>query len=271
MSKKKGSSQRVVALCLAALVCFFLVHRSYDLAPGMWDRAASYLAFPLLQFQNKVLAPVALWVSEWQRKSIIEKAYWDVVAERDLLRAHLIDLEATKTFSDETEEIRSFRSQYNTSRAVLARVLLYHHDAHGCFLMIDTGANKGLHKDTPVVYQNCLVGKVAEVYPYHSKVVLLSDRTCKVAAYCDITGTPGIFEGIGDAHEGILAHVGHLSQVQEGDLVFSSGEGMVFPKGFAIGTVRSFCKNEGDMQYSIAVSLLVDFSTIRYCYVLEKS
>ncbi len=270
MKRKKGTSRTVVALIVAAVVCFFLVHRSYELAPSWCDRVASCVVYPFLLFDAYVSVPIAVQLHEWYRKSSVDTAYQAVIQERDDLRAQLFELQATQKFLEETEELRSFKRQYELSRAVLVRILLHQEGKLGNFFLVEGGTNKGLQKDTAVVYKNCLVGKVAEVYPYYSKVILISDPTCKVAASCEQTGTQGIYQGTGNPEEGALAHVGHLSEVCEGDTVFSSGEGLIFPKGFGIGTIGSFSKNEGDMQYTIAIKLLPDFSTMRYCYILEK-
>ena len=274
MKKKKGTS-KIVGLCVGAVLCFFIAHRSLTSAPGSFDSIVSCLAFPFVQAQRVVIDPLVRVYGEWHRKSLVDVAYKVAVQERDDLQAQLLELEATRTFAQETEEVRSFKDQYKNPAAVLVRVLMKQSgtgaDVMGStFFLVDAGTNKGIHKDTAVVYKNCLVGKVTEVYPYYSKVLLIADPSCKVAAYCDVTGTQGIYQGAGLGVMGALTHVGHLSEVQEGDTVFSSGEGMIFPRGFGIGTVSSFVKNEGDMQYTIAITPFLDFSTVDYCYVLEK-
>ncbi len=38
----------------------------------------------------------------------------------------------------------------------------------------------------------------------------------------------------------------------------------------AIGTVDSCVKNEGDMQYTVVIKPLIDFSLLTYCFVIEK-
>jgi len=269
MKKKKGTS-KTVALCIGAILCFFIVQRSLKSEVGSFDKIVSSLAFPFVQAQHMMIDPFLRFYVELKRRSFVDAAYKTVVQERDDLQAQLLELKATKNFAEETEEVRLFKDQYKNSVAVLVRVLMRQSGSGGNFFLVEGGENKNIHKDTAVVYKNCLVGKVTEVYPYYSKIVLISDPSCKVAAYCDVTGTQGIYQGVQEGVFGALTHVGHLSQVQEGDTVFSSGEGMIFPRGFGIGTVTSFVKNEGDMQYTIVITPFLDFSMVDYCYVLEK-
>ncbi len=269
MKYKKGTS-RTIALVLVSCLCFFIVHRSPVIAPGILERAASCIAYPFLQVQLYVVDPLNQVITKWSHLNSLEKEFEAIVMERDGLQAELVAARATQTFASETEEIRAFAKQYDMHNARLVRVLLKYFGKEGHFFIVEGGERKGIHKDTAVVFKNCLIGKVAEVSPFTSKVVLITDPSCKVASYCDQTKTQGIYEGTFSLTEGSLKHVGHLSTVCEGDMLFSSGEGLVFPKGFGIGTITSFQKNEGDMQYTIAIKLLADVMTIEYCYILEK-
>ncbi len=243
MKYKKGTS-RTIALVVASCLCFFIVHRSPVIAPGIVERAALCLVYPFLQAQLCLVDPLTHLIAKWSQLSSLEQEYHALTTERDELQAELVALRATQTFASETEEIRAFAQQYDMHSARLVRVLLKYFGKEGHFFIVEGGEQKGIHKDTAVVYKNCLLGKVAEVSPFTSKIVLITDPSCKVASYCDQTKTQGIYEGTFSLTEGSLTHVGHLSTVCEEDRVFSSGEGLVFPKGFGIGTVSSSQKNE---------------------------
>jgi cell shape-determining protein MreC len=65
-----------------------------------------------------------------------------------------------------------------------------------------------------------------------------------------------------------VRYVSHLESVSVGDDVFSSGEGMVFPKGFALGKVIS--ADKGDLFYTITVQPALDFQSLRYCTLIAK-
>lgn len=257
----------LVTLSLCALVLFY---RSRTAVTGCIEHCASYLVFPFLKLQMELVHIAGVSSSEWIHVWKREKEYKQIVVERDDLRAQLIALQAEAAVKEETKELQAFSEQYQDYSVRLVRILekQYQQDDH--FFLIEGGVNQGIKKDTAVVYKNCLVGRISEVFPWYSKVTLITDACCKVASYCQQTKTPGIYCGSYSLQEGLLAHVGHLATVQEGDTIFSSGQGLVFPKGFGIGTITSFSKNEGDMQYTIAVKPFVDFNAIAYCFVLEQ-
>jgi cell shape-determining protein MreC len=62
--------------------------------------------------------------------------------------------------------------------------------------------------------------------------------------------------------------VSHLASVKEAEMVVSSGEGLVFPQGFALGRIKMI---EPDGLYTkIEIEPLIDLLTIDYCMLMKK-
>ena len=109
-------------------------------------------------------------------------------------------------------------------------------------IQINLGSKDGLVKDLPVITPLGLVGRVHEVGPSYSRVVMLGDPLCNVAAVVDNsardTGTirPGeatvLDESIVE-----MTYITRHSQAIPGQKVFTSGLGGIFPKGIPIGHI----------------------------------
>jgi len=56
------------------------------------------------------------------------------------------------------------------------------------FILVDGGSRQGVKKDMVALHNNCLIGRVDDVYPWYCKICLITDPACKVAAYCAKTG-----------------------------------------------------------------------------------
>lgn len=253
-------------MCLSSL--FF--YKSKNISAGIIERYASYCVYPFLLMTKKITEASSTIMYDWNYFWNREKEYQNVLRQRDDLQAELIILQATADVYNEIKEIKEFAKQYNQEHVFLVRILEKQYGPYGHFFLIEGGSDKGFKKDMAVVYKNCLVGKISQVFPWYSKVTLLTDASCKVAAYCHHTKTAGIYCGTSSLQKGLLTHVSHLFEMKEGDVVFSSGEGLVFPRGFGIGTVDSCVKNEGDMQYKVTIKPFIDFNLLTYCFVIEK-
>jgi len=166
------------------------------------------------------------------------------------------------------QELIEFKKRYEISSFMSATILMRQISNDANILFIDLGSSSGIKKDMVVVYKNCLLGKISDVYPTYSKFVSITDKSCKVAACCIKSGAIGIHEGSNQIDQTKLSHVNHLDQMFEDDLIISSGDGLIFPKGFALGKVSKFSK-EG-VQYNIEVKPVIDISKISHCFVIVK-
>lgn len=186
----------------------------------------------------------------------------------DLLSAH-IQLQATVDYYDDIEEIVAFKKRYDHNAAIVAQVLERYLGDDEQYLLIDKGSRDGVHERMVLVYKDMLVGRVHQVFPLYSKCLLVTDERCKIGAYCAQTKAQGVTKGCNSVDRISLKYVSHLSTVQGQDLIISSGEGLIFPRGFGIARVTDFAKD--DLLYRISGKPLIDITALRYCYLIEKS
>jgi len=231
------------------------------------NSGVAILIGPFLKAQHIALAPVR----QYCQKSHIDELHNQVSVlerERDQLVSEIIVLEGTKKFAQETQELVCYKKRYKMDTYALAQIILKKLSEHEHYVLIDRGSHHGVQKDMVAVYKNTLIGRVTETYPYLSKVLLITDPLCKVAVNFTKTKASGIAEGICDVQKFVVEHANHLNSIKKGDYIISSGVGLVFPKGFGLGTVESFEK--GGLFYTIIAKPLIPIDRIEYCYLIKK-
>lgn len=224
----------------------------------------SYSFYPLGYIQNQFVNPFKKWLAYHPNEQIIAH----MKAHNDELQAQVARLQAEQGYVQDTKELRDFRLRYQTNNALLTQILVRHISPQMHWVILDAGETKGVKKNMVAVYKEHLLGRIIEVYPYYSKLLLITDRTCKVSAYCATTKATGIHEGVNSLEAASLAHMSHLAYVESGDLILSTGEGLIFPRGFALGRVTAFIKK--DLFYEITTQPLIDIRAISYCYLIQK-
>src|SRR3990167_5626184 len=227
------------------LFFLFLIHRLFFPSFGMAERCMSYACYPFLKIHATLTH--SLNAQAQDRKSVQElKLNLDVLQlEHDLLKGRLAQLEAQQIFLDQTKELVDFARRYLVEQKYLAKVLLCACSAQEDIIFIDGGSNFGLVKDDIVVYQQALIGRVIEVYPWYSKVALVTDQRCKIAV--QLSALPenlsneqaacGVCCGKNNKQLQ-LSFVPHFKPVVVGQVVISSGQGLVYPQGFELGVVQ---------------------------------
>jgi rod shape-determining protein MreC len=264
------SSIRTIGLWIIGIALFSLaVHRGIRVAqPSIWEYTSSYITYPFLRACSGVVNPITGWFYERSLARDLLIRHIQLLNDYADLQQEYIRCRAEHDIQDDTQELFEFNKEYNQNQGHVAQIMMRHISDQSHYYLVDAGAHHGIETDMVALYKECLVGRVTHVYPHYCKVVLITDALCKIAAYCSETKASGIHEGLNQTNATTLRHVSHLATMREGDLILSSGEGLIFPRGFAIGTVESFTHDR--LLYSITVKPLLDFNTLTYCTLVRR-
>ena len=129
-------------------------------------------------------------------------------------------------------------------------------------LTVNRGRGDDVRRLTAVISPDGLVGRVVDVRPGVSVVQVLTDPASTVGAHLLRTRTPGIVEGEPRGTIRFKYMARDAVGFQIGDLVVTSGQGGVFPRGIPIGRVRAI-DDRGAALFSYAhLTPVVDFARI---------
>ena len=185
------------------------------------------------------------------------------------LEERYLQMVSTTHFDERSKEIRAFQERYANHTTQLSAILLKNLTEEDQSMLLNGGSTQGIEIDTIAIYKNQLLGRICEVYPYHCKLQLVTDKKSHIAAYCASTKAAGICKGAGVFNRCTLDYVSHLSAVQNNDYVLTSGKGLVIPEGFCLGKIEHLVKE--DLTYKIELSPLIDFKSIEFCLLIPRS
>lgn len=104
-------------------------------------------------------------------------------------------------------------------------------------LYIDKGSADGLQQDMPVITADGIVGKVKDVFPHTSQVLLVTDPTSGVGVILQATRIRGILKGRAWGQLQV-ADISPDARVKAGEPIVTSGGDQIFPRGLPVGTVE---------------------------------
>jgi len=191
--------------------------------------------------------------------------------ENATLREQLVDYENTQK---ENEQLKvqldiTEDAPENTLRAatVIGR------DPNDVFygFSIDQGTLAGISVGDPVITQQGLVGVVTQAYATTSKVTTLLSEDVNVSAVVPSRGESGVISSdITSASAGLLrlSYLSNDTQVQEGDIVTTSGVGGTYPADVIIGQVQSVQKSENDISNYAVIKPYEDLTSVQDVFVV---
>ena len=177
----------------------------------------------------------------------------------------------THCFTEAQKKSASLEAYIYDQAALRARILLRRCSEKEQIFFIDKGSLDGIKNDMVVVFGSLLMGKVKDVSPYYSQVSFVHDAKSNVPVIFEKSKTVGIVQGTGSSKHGVVIFAQGASLPFQKEKIFSSGDGLVYPEGFFVGTVSSVL-DEGAIYPKIIVDMAFDSTdnTIQYCYVLTN-
>ncbi len=187
------------------------------------------------------------------------------------LRLQAMRLEALERENARLRNLFAWRQQ-QPWKLRLARIILREPANWWRNVQIDLGSRDGVQVNMPVLTSEGLVGRISAVSLGRSQVVLVGDPGCKVSVRVDnATRDTGVI-GPGGPLARDLVELGYLpgsANVKPGQLVRTSGEGGIFPKGIPVGTILDAQPVDYGLYTVARVKLAADLNALETVWVLS--
>jgi rod shape-determining protein MreC len=157
-------------------------------------------------------------------------------AEVGELRLRNRELESQANEARRLSAMLSFHEAHPEAPILAAQVIGASADSASHTLFINRGTRDHIHNNMAVVTPDGVVGKIVETFPSTSQVLLINDRESGVGALFAASRTHGVVKGSGDPNPR-LDYIVNDEKVKPGDVLLTSGDDRIFPKGLLIGTV----------------------------------
>lgn len=176
--------------------------------------------------------------------------------------------EATR-MSDRLQRLVQFQ-QSLPDNSLVARVI--GRDASGWFqtIVIDKGQRDGVQPNATVMTLDGLVGRVIKLGPISAQVQLITDERSGAGALIGLLGESralGVVEGKNEALCKMRYVPGRVPVAPE-EIVYTSGQDGIYPKGIPIGRVVSVEKGSAMVSHDITVEPLARLGKLEEVLVL---
>jgi rod shape-determining protein MreC len=175
-----------------------------------------------------------------------------------------------KDVEKENERLRSmleFR-QRSPFSLIAASVIAGDSSNFSNTIIIDQGSMSGIKKDTVVISQAGLVGRVIDSSSDISRISLIIDPNSRISAITSRSRQIGVVYGT-PSGSCSMRYIPLDADIQEGDEVLTSGFSDVYPKGIMIGKVYKIVKEPRGLSLSALVQPAVDFTRLEEVLCIE--
>ncbi|MDH4284569.1 MAG: rod shape-determining protein MreC [Gallionellaceae bacterium] len=215
------------------------------------ESTRTVLSIVLYPLQKLASVPGSLW----QSADTFFTLQGNLIRENAELRhQHEVDavkLQELQALQAENQSLRQLlavqqRTGYVTQ---MAEIVYVERDIFKRKLFLDKGSQAGVQAGQVVMDDTGIVGQITRVYPWLSEVTLITDKDHAVPVQVLRTGLRSIIFGSGDTSELALRYMPVSADLQNDDVLVTSGIDGTYPPGLPVAKVNSI---ERDPAYPFA-------------------
>ena len=150
-------------------------------------------------------------------------------------------------------------------KTILAPVIARSPDQWWDQVILGRGQTAGIKTGYIVTGTGGLVGRIIEVTPNTSRVLLISNPTSTIGGIINRSRSMGIIKGKNNA-QAVIQFFEKVPSVKKGDLVMTSSVSQLFPSGYLIGKIKSLQPSQGPAPEAI-IQLTASVSSLEWVLV----
>ena len=178
--------------------------------------------------------------------------------ENTLLKEKLREYEVVKAENEKLKDFMNLKNKYSDYQTVSAAIIEKSISNYDKTVIINSGEVDGVRVNMPVISEDGLVGYIIEVNKKTAKVQLIIDTASTVSGNISTAESSLLLKGQLDKSDMVKAsYIPTEATVLQGDEVYTSGIGGIYPKGILIGKIKEVIntKNESDRYANVETSV----------------
>lgn len=260
----------VVLVLMAGVMTYAAANGRLTAAPQELLGAAMV---PLQRVTAAVSSAVEGFVDKYVRIDQIIAENEELTAENAALREQLVDYELIKREVEQLREAWEIKEEFPERQIVNANVIGRDPLEKYYAFTIDKGSRHGIEVKDCVITAAGIVGRVVEVGPNYAKVATILDPSVSVGCMVSRTGDIGLVGGDGELAMDKTCAMTLLPRdtlAAAGDEVITTGEGGVFPKQLAVGTVKDIYLEKSGKSMVAVIEPYEDIESVRTVMVITE-
>lgn len=187
------------------------------------------------------------------------------------LETELRELEKIKAENTQLQQYMSLTEKYTSYKTIPAFVINRDVSNYSSTLVLNVGTDDGIRENMTVIADKGLVGHIISVAKSTCKVQVIIDPASTVSSTISTTNESIICKGTLDNNQVLRASfIPTGADLIQGDAVYTSGVGGIYPKGIIIGTVKEIFTTSNITDRYAIVEPAVDFSKIDTVLIIDE-
>lgn len=195
----------------------------------------------------------------------------DLKIKNSELETELRELEIIKAENATLQNYMNLTQKYSAYSTIPAYVINRDVSNYSSTLVLNIGSKDGVKEGMTVIADKGLVGHIISVTENTSKVQVIIDSASTVSCTISTTNESIICKGTLENNQILRAsYIPTAAELIQGDAVYTSGIGGIYPKGIIIGTIKEIITTSNITDRYATVEPAVDFSKVDTVLIINN-
>lgn len=259
-------------LAIAVLCVGLMIFSAYSGQPSILSKLLGAAVTPAQQAVSDTIDGVRDFFGYFYRYAALEEE--NARLKEELEEYRKMEQKYLVAINENTElrKLTGLVAKYSDFDFELCQVSSVYRGAAQVGMVLSRGSAAGIAQGDAVMTDGGLIGYVSSVGVNYCEVVTVLDVSFKAEAKISRTRETVIAEGDFDLLSQGSLRLSYLPtdcNVQEGDLVETSGYGGIYPPGLILGTVRSLGLDASGLTRYAVVEPVDDITSLKWVYVVK--
>ncbi len=269
----KNKTKVLILILTIILVVLMAVSTLPFKSAGVVSNAFGMIVTPVQKVMGKVIDSTQGFFMYFIDMKNLERKNNELKEEISVLNAEMRDMADLKNENERLRNLLDLKQRSNGYDYITAEVTSRNFNNWYCVLNIDKGTDDNVNLNSVVVTNDGVVGYVYEVGKTWAKITGIIDSSSSVAAIAKRTGDKSVVEGdinLMQNSQCLMQYIPKDSSIVEGDEIYTSGDGGVYPEGLYVGKVEKIQPSKDGMTKEATIKTGVPIYDVSHVFVIKK-
>ena len=261
----------VTVVVLSVTFLGLIIFTSTKEYSGLESGAGSALN-PLQKIMYNVNRGTKDFVDFFLNFSSVKEENKDLKKENEELKEKLSEYSDLEDENERLKSVLDFQETKDQYDYISTNIIHYAGAGVVDGYVVDKGSKDGVEVGMVIIASEGLVGRVSKVGSNWAIIQCIINENIKVSVMPESTReNSGILEGYTDRSKNMYTKIQYLpmnSEIKEGDVILTSGLGLVYPKEIRVGEVISVEEDKVKVMKSAIVKPFVNFEKLEELFII---
>ena len=274
MSRKRKNNNAFIVIGILIFVLFISIARiSGNERESLTsvEKGMMYIAAPIQSGTTFVIQNVKDFFGAFQEVDSLRKENASLKEQVSKKNNQINNLREYQSENDRLRKLLNYKEAHDQDfNIAVAKVVARSPGNWYKTITINLGSQDGIEKNMPIITDEGLVGRIINVAPRTSEVLLILDHEGAVGAKIwETRDIPGVVEGNGDRSSLLsMIYLPHDANIKIGQTIVTSGLGDIFPQGLRIGSIIEVENDESGLMKKAKIKPFANFSRLEEVLVI---